>query len=342
MPVAVGELLVGIMLGKSWLNKIPTTDSTLKLLSAVGFALLMFSAGSHIDYRAFTKRAFATVYKIILANTVVAIAVGLIIDQITHFSNWRLIATLSFSSSAAFVIPLLAYAKPDLSTEILIAQVTIADAIGFIALPFFTQKHDRIGAFTGSLIVIAVAVALYFLLLRAKRRGYLDRTHIRSKEDHLGIELRISLGLLLLVATLAVKFHASVMIAGFALGTVLASIGLPHRLARQLFAVSDGFFAPLYFIWLGATIDITKTFHSTRALTLALCLVVAAFIAHAPALFFKQPASNLFLASAQLGIPAAAVTLASASGLLNNAQSGAIMLAAVISVIVPAIFLKSR
>ena len=99
-PVAVGELLVGIMLGKSWLNKIPTTDSTLKLLSAAGFALLMFSAGSHIDYRAFTKRAFATVYKIILANTVVAIAVGLVIDQITHFSNWRLIATLSFSSSA--------------------------------------------------------------------------------------------------------------------------------------------------------------------------------------------------------------------------------------------------
>ena len=39
---------------------------------------------------------------------------------------------------------------------------------------------------------------------------------------------------------------------------------------------------------------------------------------------------------------APAVTLASASGLLNNAESGAIMLAAVISVIVPAIFLKSR
>jgi len=340
VPVAVGELLIGTILGHSGFNAIPTADPTLELLATVGFALLMFTAGSHIDYRTFTKKAFALVYKIILANAVVAVALGFAMDYIAHFPNWRLLATISFSSSAAFVVPIVAYAKKDFALEVLIAQVTIADAVSFIALPFFTQKHDQFRAFTGSLIVLAATLIIFTLLYFARKRGYLERTHDISKNDHLGIELRISLTLLLLVAALATKFHASVMFAGFALGVALASIGVPHRLARQLFGISDGLFAPLYFIWLGASINIRTTFHSRYTILLALLLILAAFLAHASAYFFKQPLTNVFLASGQLGIPAAAVTLGVANGVLNPGQSGAIMLAAIFTLAVPAIFIR--
>jgi Kef-type K+ transport system membrane component KefB len=341
VPVAVGELLIGALLGTSGFNKIPVADPTLKLLATVGFALLMFTAGSHIDYRTFTKSAFSVVYKIIVANAVLAVALGFAMDYIAHFPNWRLLATLSFSSSAAFVIPIVAFSKKDLALEILIAQVTIADALSFIALPFFTQKQNQLGALEGSLIVLVSAIAIFILLTFAKSRGYLDHTHDLSKEDHLGLELRISLALLLLVAALATHFHASVMIAGFALGVVLASIGVPHRLARQLFGVSDGLFAPLYFIWLGASINIRDTFHSRDTIILAIALILAAFAAHAPALFFKQSASNVMLASGQLGIPAAAITLGAANGLLTPAQSGAIMLAALITLTIPSVLIKT-
>ena len=341
VPVAVGELLIGALLGTSGFNKIPVADPTLKLLATVGFALLMFTAGSHIDYRTFTKSAFSVVYKIIVANAVLAVALGFAMDYIAHFPNWRLLATLSFSSSAAFVIPIVAFSKKDLALEILIAQVTIADALSFIALPFFTQKQNQLGALEGSLIVLVSAIAIFILLTFAKSRGYLDHTHDLSKEDHLGLELRISLALLLLVAALATHFHASVMIAGFALGVVLASIGVPHRLARQLFGVSDGLFAPLYFIWLGASINIRDTFHSRDTIILAIALIIAAFAAHAPALFFKQSTSNVMLASGQLGIPAAAITLGAANGLLTPAQSGAIMLAALITLTIPSVLIKT-
>jgi len=341
VPVAVGELLIGAIFGQSGFNTIPVADPTLKLLATVGFALLMFTAGSHIDYRTFTKQAFAIIYKIIIANALIAVALGFAMDYIAHFPNWRLLATLSFSSSAAFVIPIIACQKRDLALEVLIAQVTVADAVSFIALPFFTQKHDQLAAFKGSLIVLAAAILIYFLLFGAKKLGFLDRTHDLSKVEHLGIELRVSLALILLVAALATRFHASVMIAGFALGVALASIGVPHRLARQLFGVSDGLFAPLYFIWLGASINIRTTFHSHSALLLALLLILAAFAAHAPALFFKQPLTNILLASGQLGIPAAAVTLGVANGILTQAESGAIMLAALFTLTIPSIFMKT-
>ena len=332
VPVAVGELVVGAIFGASGFNKIPYADPSLKLLATIGFALLMFTAGSHIDYRTLTKRSFEKAFWILLANFVLSILVALLIRQLTHFDNWRLVATLAFSSSAALVIPITEAIAPSISRSILITQVTLADAIAFLVLPFFTQKSGHLLALQGALIVLLAAILIYFLLRFAKSKNWLNKTHEVSKEDHLGLELRISLALLLMVSALAIHFHASVMIAGFTLGVALASVGVPHRLARQLFGVSDGFFAPLYFVWLGASINIRDTFNSRETVLLAILLCVGALIAHLPAALFNQPHRNIFTSAAQLGIPAAAVTLGSTNGVLTAGQSGAIMLSALITI----------
>jgi len=328
VPVAVGELLIGAVFGAGGFRKIPYQDPSLKLLATVGFALLMFTAGSHIDYRSLTKTAFRRAFWILAGNLVVSVIASLAIKEITHFTNWKLLAVILFSSSAALVMPIVTSWSASPSLSILITQVTIADAVAFIALPFFTQKSGQIRATYGALIILAIAIVVYFMLRFAKVRGWLTHTHELSKADHLGLELRISLALLILVAALAVHLHASVMIAGFTLGVALASIGVPHRLARQLFGVSEGFFAPIYFVWLGSSIDIRQTFHSRDAILLAVLLAVGALMSHLPSLMFQQPKRSVLLASAQLGIPAAAVTLGSANGVVNGAQSGAIMLSA--------------
>ncbi len=333
VPVAVGELLIGTAFGASGFHKIAYQDPSLKLLATVGFALLMFTAGSHIDYRSLTKKSFEKAGWILSANLILAIVVGVAIDHLAHFSNWKLVAVISFSSSAALVIPLVEKIAPSESKSILITQVTLADAIAFVALPFFTQKRGQLQATEGAILVLIASIAIYFALRFAKSKGWLDSTHAISKADNLGLELRISLALLLLVAALALHFRASVMIAGFTLGVALASIGVPHRLARQLFGVSDGFFAPLYFVWLGASINIRQTFHSRDAILLALFLCLGAIIAHLPSTLFNQPRRNILLSSAQLGIPAAAVTLGTANGVLNSGQAGAIMMSALVTIL---------
>jgi len=333
ISVPVGELLVGALFGASGFNKIPYQDSSLKLIATVGFALLMFTAGSHIDYRSLTRKSFEKAGWILLANLLLSILIAIAIDHLTHFPNWKLVAVISFSSSAALVVPLIQKIAPSESKSILITQVTLADAMAFVALPFFTQKSGQLQAMEGALLVLIASVAIYFALRFAKSKGWLTSTHQISKADNLGLELRISLALLLLVAALALHFHASVMIAGFTLGVALASIGVPHRLARQLFGVSDGFFAPIYFVWLGASINIRETFHSRDALLLALLLCIGALLVHAPSILFGQPTKNILLASAQLGIPAAAVTLGTANGVLNAGQAGAIMMSALVTIL---------
>lgn len=331
VPIAVGELFVGALFGVSGFNKIPYQDPSLKLLATIGFALLMFTAGSHIDYRTLTRKSFEKAIWILMLNFLLATFVAVIIDHLANFSNWKLLAVISFSSSAALVIPLVERILPSQSKSILITQVTLADALAFISLPFVTQKNGRLQALEGALLVLAVSILIFFSLKYAKSKGWMQSTHELSKADHLGLELRISLALLLLVAALALHFHASVMIAGFTLGVVLASVGVPHRLARQLFGVSEGLFAPLYFLWLGASINIRETFRSSDAILLAILLFIGSLIAHTPSILFKQPKRYIFLSSAQLGIPAAAVTLGTTNGILNSAQAGAIMLSALVT-----------
>jgi len=332
IPVAVGEVLIGVIFGASGFRKIPYRDPSLQLLATVGFALLMFTVGSHINYRSITKKSFEKAFWILLANFMLAISLAVVIGHLIHFSNWKLLAVLCFSSSAALVIPLVERLLPSESVSVLITQVTLADAVAFVALPFFTQKSGHLAATLGAIVVLLASVLIYFALQLAKSRGWLNRTHEISKIDHLGLELRISLALLLLVAALAIHLHASVMIAGFALGVAIASIGVPRRLARQLFGVSEGFFAPLYFVWLGASIDIKQTFHSRDSIMLAVLLFLGVLAAHIPSMLFGQPKKFILLSSAELGIPAAAVTLGVANGVLSQGQAGAIMMAAIATI----------
>jgi len=341
LPIAVGEILVGTLLGNSGFAVIPVKDPTLTMLASIGFALLMLAAGSHVDYRSFLH--VAVIKKtglILLLNFIAAAIVGFTISKITHFDNWRLFAVISFSSSAAFVVPIVVNFNPAQSTGVLLAQVTAADAIAFLALPFVTQRTGHMKAMIGALIILVIAVLLFLLLRMANSRGWIQRAHEISKAHSLALELRISLSVLLLVVALATKFHASTMVAGFSLGIVLATIGVPHRLARQLFAVSEGFFAPLFFIWLGASINIRFSALNRYTFALTALLCIGAFLVHTPALLLKEPGKHVLLASAQLGIPAAAVTLASQNNLITPAQGGAIMLSAIGTLLLPSLLVR--
>ncbi|HDN1053798.1 TPA: cation:proton antiporter, partial [Staphylococcus aureus] len=54
LPVVVAEILMGIVIGNSFLN-IVERDSILNILSTLGFIFLMFLSGLEIDFKAFKK-----------------------------------------------------------------------------------------------------------------------------------------------------------------------------------------------------------------------------------------------------------------------------------------------
>lgn len=54
LPVVVAEILMGILIGHSFLN-IVERDAMLNILSTLGFIFLMFLSGLEIDFKAFKK-----------------------------------------------------------------------------------------------------------------------------------------------------------------------------------------------------------------------------------------------------------------------------------------------
>src|SRR6185437_634956 len=103
------------------------------------------------------------------------------------------------------------------------------------------------------------------------------------------------------LAALATRTHVSIMLAGFAVGLAVAGVGEPRRLARQLFAVTEGFFGPLFFVWLGAALDLRALGRHPAMILLGVALGIGAVLVHAAMRLSGQPVALGMLASAQLG-----------------------------------------
>src|ERR1700749_2594022 len=51
IPVIVGELIAGLVIGRTGFGLVDDTNPTLELLANIGFALVMFVVGSHVPVR---------------------------------------------------------------------------------------------------------------------------------------------------------------------------------------------------------------------------------------------------------------------------------------------------
>jgi Kef-type K+ transport system membrane component KefB len=172
-----------------------------------------------------------------------------------------------------------------------------------------------------------------FLGLRAlERRGTRQRIHDVSEENGLAVELRSTLALLFALAAIATAMHVSIMLAGFALGLGVAAIGEPRRLTKQVFALTEGLFAPVFFVWLGSSLNLRELAQHPSAIALGVALGVSAVAVHGAMALTGQPWPVALVTSAQLGVPVAAATLGSTLGVLAPGENTAILLGALLTI----------
>ena len=137
------------------------------------------------------------------------------------------------------------------------------------------------------------------------------------------------------LAWLAQRSGTSILIAGFGAGVTVAILGGPKRLSTQVRGIADGFFIPLYFVVLGAHLDLGGLFGSGTMLALAAALtalnVAIRLVAAAVA---RMPVAGALAASAQLGVPAAVASLGLADHVIAPVTATAIVAAALASLAV--------
>jgi Kef-type K+ transport system membrane component KefB len=334
LPVVVGELLVGIILGKTGFGLLDHTDPTFELLANIGFALVMFVVGTHVPIRDGAQRsaAPAALLRAVVVGAVAA-CLGVGLAAVFHTGHAALYGVLMASSSAALALPIIDDLKltgpPVLSVT---AQIAVADTACIVLLPLAIDPARAPRAALGAL-AIAVCAALLFVAVRwANVRGLRKRLHKYSEKQKFALELRLSLAVLFGLAALAISTHVSIMLAGFALGLVIASIGQPRRLARQLFGITEGFFGPLFFVWLGASLQVRDLGQHPQFIVLGAALGIGAILAHAVGRVLRQPLTLAVLSAAQLGVPVAAATVGTEQHLLLPGEPAALVLGAIITI----------
>ena len=334
IPVIIGELIVGVVVGRTGFGIVDHTDPTFTLLANIGFALVMFVVGTHVPVGDKTLRS--SIPKALLravAVGAVAAVLGVVLAQAFGTGHAALYAVLMVSSSAALALPVIdslgLSGPPVLSVT---TQIAIADATSIVLLPLVINPSQALRAALGALAIAGCAAVLFVVLRAGNRGGWRARLHHYSHDHEFALELRISLILLFALCALAVTTHVSIMLAGFALGLVLSGVGEPHRLARQLFGITEGFFGPLFFVWLGASLQVRDLGEHPWLILLGVGLGIGAVLAHCVGTLFGQPVTLAVLAAAQLGVPVAAATLGTEQHLLAPGEPSALMLGALVTV----------
>jgi Kef-type K+ transport system membrane component KefB len=263
----------------------------------------------------------------------VAAVLGVALAQVFGTGHAPLYAVLMASSSAALSLPVIDSLKltgrPVLSVT---TQIAIADATSIVLLPLVINPTQAPRAAIGALAIAGCAAVMFFLLRAADRSGLRKRLHDYSHDREFALELRVSLIVLFALCALAVATHVSIMLAGFALGLVVSGVGEPRRLARQLFGITEGFFGPVFFVWLGASLQVRDLGEHPSLILLGVGLGVGAMLAHGVGRLFGQPLTLAVLAAAQLGVPVAAATLGTEQHLLAPGEPAALMLGALVTV----------
>ena len=334
VPVVLGQLLAGVALGRTGTGTLHPDDRTFTFLADIGFALVMFVGGTHVPVRDARLRSALRVGAVRAALVgVLAVPAGFGLAAAFGTGHGLLYAVLLASSSAALVLPIV-QSGPEPGADVLqlLAQVAVADAAAIVALPLAIDRAHAGRSALGALAVLGCAGLLFVVLRELERTGLRKRMHRLSERRRFALELRINLLILFALAALAVRTHVSIMLAGFSFGLVVAAVGEPRRLARQLFAVTEGFLAPLFFVWLGAVLDLRSLGSHPSSIGLGFALGLGAVGVHVLMRASGQHLSAGTLAAAQLGLPVAAATLGTQLGVLHRGEAGAIMLGAVVTI----------
>ena len=331
VPLVIGEILGGVVIGRTGLDAVDTTDPTVLFLSDLGFAMLMFTVGAHVPLR--DRRLPASLRSGGVAAGVVLLLAplgGLAAASFAGTGDAALYAVIIGSGSVAAVLPMITEARlTGVQALTVIGQVTIADVLTILAIPLVLQPGRVAHTAQGGAFVAAGAVVVYFVARWAYRQAWTARLRKRSKKRRWALDLRLSLLVLFTLSWIAQKSGTSILIAGFSTGLLVAAVGGPKRLFTQVRGLADGFFVPLFFVVLGARLDVSALVDHPELLLVTGSLIALNVVVHAvAALATRQPPSAGLVATAQLGVPAAVVQIGLQEHVISPGLGAAITAAA--------------
>ncbi|USS88401.1 cation:proton antiporter [Fructilactobacillus hinvesii] len=357
LPTSVVEILVGIVLGPSLLNWISPHDGILSSLSSIGVIILLFLSGIEIDFDLFRpknknpsqleKKARQQVSKYTpvrlaiygyLTIVVLSFALGYLTKVTGMFSDVWLASILFMTISLGIVLAALkersALSTPFGQTILLIS------ALGEIVPVFGLTIYASIfGSESKSLwlILILFAVAALLLLRFHNFFDYFDKINKSTTQ----VDIRLAFFIIALLSVVAVTVGSEAVLGAFVGGMVYKLLKPSESTKDKLDSIGYGFFIPIFFIMSGVGLDLKKILADPKSLLLIPLILLGYLIAKVGLypifrLRFNRQNSiaGMALPMTTLTMVLAILSVANNMKVLTSQQSGAFLLAAIITCLI--------
>ena len=363
LPTAVAEVLVGIVIGKSGFDLVQT-EGVLSFLSNYGVIFLLFLSGMEIDFSLFKKNngpltplarkkaanapSTSPVQVAVVAyggSLLMALALALLFKFSGLFSNFVLAAILFSTVALGVVIAVLKenelLNKPLGQALLLIA--VLGEVVPLLCLTIYSSFVSGKGESAWLIFLLFIVGALIFKRFRSFFTS-LDEINKSTTQ----IDIRLALLVITTLVVLAESVGAEDILGAFIAGIVIKLLQPAHSTQEKLDAIGYGIFIPFFFILTGAKIDVPGLLGSPKTLILIPLFFAAYVLAKVPAYFglrqrFKRinALAGAMLSQTTITLVLATLTVAQNLKVITSEQSGAFILAAVVSCILgPLVFNK--
>ncbi|HDJ3415466.1 cation:proton antiporter domain-containing protein [Staphylococcus aureus] len=362
LPVVVAEILMGIVIGNSFLN-IVERDSILNILSTLGFIFLMFLSGLEIDFKAFKKDKRArqgqnddessipghlnlalTVFAFIM---IISILLAYVFKWLGLVDDVLLMVIIISTISLGVVVPTLKEMNIMRTTigQFILLVAVLADLVTMILLTVYCAINGQGGSTIWLIGILVVFTAISYILgVQFKRMSFLQK--LMDGTTQIGI--RAVFALIILLVALAEGVGAENILGAFLAGVVVSLLNPDEEMVEKLDSFGYGFFIPIFFIMVGVDLNIPSLIKEPKLLIIIPILIVAFIISKLiPVMFIrrwfdmKTTIASAFLLTSTLSLVIAAAKISERLNAISAETSGILILSAVITcVFVPIIFKK--
>lgn len=355
VPIVVGEIVAGIIIGQSGLNLVEPSQ-TLTFLAEFGFAYLMFLSGLEVDFelvlsgstyssdKSFWKRPLTIALTLLLGTLSLALFFSWLLSLSGLVESPVLIGLILSTTSLGIVVPVLK--ERDLlgleyGQYILVAS-SVADFITLLLLTIVIAIRSQ--GLTLDLLLIPALLTIFAVAVRGMRRvselGFLQTFLNELSSATAQIRVRAAFALMVAWVVLAEALGVELILGAFLAGVIAGLLDDQEgeNARDKLDAVGYGFFIPIFFIMVGVEFNLRAIIESPQALLLVPLLVAIAYIVKViPALLmrmqfdWRKTMASGFLLSSRLSLIIAAASIALSLGLISEALDAAIILLAIVS-----------
>ena len=346
VPAVVGEIICGIIIGRSVLKIFTGEEEGIAFLASFGFIFLMFLVGLQIDFSQVEVHGA----KLFVLGTFIFLLTLAISIFLTHQMGYGFYMALVLStSSVGLIVPTIreqGLLKSELGQTIIISAF-VADFTTMLLLTVHTLHFEK--GITWEMFLIAFVFVLFFAVYYVGKLAiwhYPERLSKWFKSDHPSeIGVRASFALLLVFVVLSDIVGVEAILGAFLAGVILSILFRGGTILEQkLYGIGYGFLIPIFFINVGMQFDFAAL--AKGGIYLVPMLLLVAFVVKiAPSLLFlvrhslKDSISAGVLLSSRLSLIIAVAAVGMELALIDTAMGSAIILLAIItSISCPTIF----